>query len=226
MDGNGRWAQRRGLPRVLGHRMGVEAVREILFLSTELGLEYLTLYTFSMENWQRPVEEVTYLMELFTHLLYEEVDNLKRRGVRVHMLGKREFLPEKVDEALRFVERETASGTGVHLYLALSYGGRSELVDAARRLANEVCEGKMQPEELDEQRFREALYAPELPDVDLLIRTSGEWRISNFLLWQVAYAELYITSTHWPDFRTEEFLRALEAYARRERRFGGVPGGS
>lgn len=223
MDGNGRWARRRGLPRILGHRFGVESVREVIWTTAELGIPFLSLFTFSTENWQRPPEEVRFLMRLLTRLLYAEVGNLKRKGVRLHTLGKETTLPEEVREALAFVRKETATGTRLQLYLALSYGGRLEILEAVRALARRVARGELDPDRIDEDVFRKHLLAPELPDVDLLIRTSGEFRISNFLLWQIPYAELYITDIFWPDFRREAYLKALEAYARRERRFGAVP---
>ncbi len=226
MDGNGRWARRRGLPRVLGHRFGVESVREVIWTTAELGIPYLSLFTFSTENWQRPPQEVRFLMRLLTRLLYAEVENLKRKGVRLHTLGKEETLPEEVQEALAHVRRETREGDRLQLYLALSYGGRLEILEAVRGIARKVARGELTPDAIDEETFRAHLLAPELPDVDLLIRTSGEYRISNFLLWQIPYAELYITEIFWPDFRREAYLEALAAYARRERRFGTVPEGA
>ncbi len=222
MDGNGRWARRRGMPRIMGHRFGVESVREVIWTSAELGIPFLSLFTFSTENWQRPPEEVRFLMDLLARLLYAEVENLRAKGVRLHTLGKEESLPPHVRDALALVRRKTAEGTRLQLYLALSYGGRLEILEAVRTLCRRVAEGTLDPEAIDEGVFRQALFAPELPDVDLLIRTSGEYRISNFLLWHIPYAELYITQTLWPDFRREEYLQALEAFSRRERRFGGV----
>lgn len=222
MDGNGRWARSRGMPRVMGHRFGVESVREVIWTAAELGIPFLSLFTFSTENWQRPPEEVNFLMDLLTRLLYAEVKNLQTKGVRLHTLGKEETLPDHVRKALEFVRHQTRKGDRLQLYLALSYGGRMEILEAARRLCREAAQGLLDPDALDEKVFRRALFAPELPDVDLLIRTSGEFRISNFLLWQIPYAELYMTQTLWPDFRREEFLKALQAFSQRERRFGGV----
>ncbi len=223
MDGNGRWAQQRGLPRIYGHRVGVESVREIVRTCASLGVEYLTLYTFSKENWKRPSDEVHTLMSMLRHLLRREVEELNRRNVVIRAIGRIEELPKDVIEELHRAIEITRNNTGLKLYLALSYGGRTEIVDAVRRLAEKIQAGEIQPGEITEDLFRAFLYDPELPDPDLLIRTSGEMRISNFLLWQIAYTELYITPTLWPDFRRKELLQAIEEYNRRERRFGGLP---
>ncbi len=216
MDGNGRWAKIRGLPRVMGHRVGVESVRSVVRVAKRVGIKYLTLYTFSSENWQRPKEEVSYLMYLLKTLLIKEVEDLNRQGVRVRAIGRLESLGKEVLEALNFAMDKTKNNRDLNLYLALSYGGRQEIVDAVNRAL------KAGIKEVDEETFRNFLYDPELPDVDLLIRTAGEYRISNFLLWHTAYAELYITDVLWPDFREEEFLKAIEDFSKRVRKFGKV----
>jgi undecaprenyl diphosphate synthase len=216
MDGNGRWARKRGLPRVMGHKVGVESVRSVIRVARKLGIKYLTLYTFSSENWQRPKEEVSYLMQLLKTLLIKEVDDLKRQGVRIRAIGRLGNLGKEVLEALNYAIEKTKDNKDLNLYLALSYGGRQEIVDAVNTIL------RLGIKEVDEEKFRNFLYDPELPDVDLLIRTAGEYRISNFLLWHTAYAELYITDVLWPDFREEEFLKAIEDYSKRVRKFGRV----
>lgn len=216
MDGNGRWARKRGLPRVMGHKVGVESVRSVIRVARKLGIKYLTLYTFSSENWQRPKEEVSYLMQLLKTLLIKEVDDLKRQGVRIRAIGRLENLGKEVLEALNYAIEKTKDNKDLNLYLALSYGGRQEIVDAVNTIL------RLGIKEVAEEKFRNFLYDPELPDVDLLIRTAGEYRISNFLLWHTAYAELYITDVLWPDFREEEFLKAIEDYSKRVRKFGKV----
>jgi undecaprenyl diphosphate synthase len=216
MDGNGRWARKRGLPRVMGHKVGVESVRSVIRVARKLGIKYLTLYTFSSENWQRPKEEVSYLMQLLKTLLIKEVDDLKRQGVRIRAIGRLGNLGKEVLEALNYAVEKTKDNRDLNLYLALSYGGRQEIVDAVNTIL------RLGIKEVDEEKFRNFLYDPELPDVDLLIRTAREYRISNFLLWHTAYAELYITDVLWPDFREEEFLKAIEDYSKRVRKFGKV----
>ena len=218
MDGNGRWAQRRRLPRAVGHRAGVEVLTPLLEAAGRAGVKALTLYAFSTENWTRPEEEVDTLMELFVETAREKVPELDRRGSRLRFVGRLEHLPPSVLAAMREAEALTASNDQLDLYVALNYGGRSEIVDAARR----VVTAGLSPEEVDETTFARYLYAPEAPEVDLVIRTSGELRVSNFLLWQIAYAEFYLTDTLWPDFSPEEFLRAIESFASRSRRRGGV----
>jgi undecaprenyl diphosphate synthase len=218
MDGNGRWARKRGLPRFLGHRAGVEAVRRALRTCSDLGVRYLTLFTFSTENWQRPKREVKRLMELLEQRIVAEEAELQKTNVRVRAIGRLNDFPERVQEKLAGLIRRTSRNTGVTMTLSLSYGGRSELVDAGRKL----LAARTKPEELDEAKFRKNLYDLELPDVDLLIRTAGEQRISNFLLWQAAYAEFYFTETLWPDFGKEQLIAAIEEYNQRERRFGRV----
>ena len=218
MDGNGRWAQRRRLPRAAGHRAGVEVLTPLLEAAGRAGVKAMTLYAFSTENWARPADEVDTLMELFLQTAYEKVPELDARGARLRFIGRREHLPLSVLEAMRETEDLTAGNEGLDVYVALNYGGRSEIVDAARRI---VADG-LAPEEVDEATFARYLYAPQLPEVDLVIRTSGELRVSNFLLWQIAYAEFYVTDTLWPDFTPEEFLRAIESFSSRSRRRGGV----
>jgi undecaprenyl diphosphate synthase len=218
MDGNGRWAQRRRLPRDAGHRAGVEVLTPLLETAGRVGVQTLTLYAFSTENWTRPEDEVDTLMELFLETARDKVPELNARGARLRFLGRREHLPSSVLEAMREAEALTASNDKLDVYVALNYGGRSEIVDAARRI---VADG-LSPDEVDEATFARYLYAPEVPEVDLVIRTSGELRVSNFLLWQIAYAEFYVTETLWPDFSPEEFLHAIESFASRSRRRGGV----
>ena len=222
MDGNGRWAQKRGLPRIVGHKTGVESVREVVRVASELGVEYLTLYTFSKENWKRPKEEVMGLMNLLKRLLRMEVEELNRNNVRIKAIGRLQDLPDEVLKELERARRLTENNDGLKLYLAISYGGRAEIVDAFKKALKKWEEGKLTPDSIDEESFREFLYDPELPDPDLLIRTSGEMRVSNFMLWQIAYSEIYVTPTLWPDFRREELLKAIEDYSKRERRFGGI----
>lgn len=216
MDGNGRWAKIRGLPRVMGHRVGVEAVRSVVRTAKRVGIKYLTLYTFSSENWQRPKEEVSYLMYLLKTLLIKEVEDLNRQGVKIRAIGRLENLGKEVLEALNFAIEKTKHNKDLNLYLALSYGGRQEIIDAVNKAL------KSGVKEVDAETFRKFLYDPELPDVDLLIRTAGEYRVSNFLLWHTAYTELYITDVLWPDFREEDFLKAIEDFSKRVRKFGKV----
>ncbi len=218
MDGNGRWAQRRWLPRVAGHRAGVAVLTPLLEAAGRAGVKTLTLYAFSTENWARPEDEVDTLMRLFLETARDKVPDLNERGARLRFLGRREHLPALVREAMREAEDLTSGNDVLDVYVALNYGGRAEIVDAARRIvADGLC-----PDEIDEATFARYLYAPEVPEIDLVIRTSGELRISNFLLWQIAYAEFYVTDTLWPDFSPEEFLRAIESFASRSRRRGGV----
>lgn len=223
MDGNGRWARERGLPRIFGHRAGIESVREIVRACGEVGIEALTLYVFSVENWERPREEVRGLMGMLRELLRKEVRELDKNHVRLMSIGRRDLLPKVVQEELDRAIKALKKNTGLVLNLALSYGGRAEIVEAARRIGEEAKEGKLDPAKLDEKTFAKHLYAPDLPDPDLLIRTAGEMRVSNFLLWQIAYAELYVTDVLWPDFRRPNLLKAIEDYQKRERRFGRVP---
>ena len=220
MDGNGRWAAARGLPRVLGHRAGAQAVRRVVEASRELGLRFLTLYAFSWENRDRPGEEIGELMSLLDEFLRRETPTLIEHRIRLRAVGRLESLPPRVLDHLRRVMERTAQHDQMTLTLALSYGGRQEIVDAARRLAEQVRRGELAPDQIDETRFAGALYAPDLPDPDLVIRTSGEQRLSNFLLWQSSYTELYVTPKFWPDFGKEDIVEAFAEYERRERRFG------
>jgi undecaprenyl diphosphate synthase len=218
MDGNGRWAQRRWLPRAAGHRAGISVLEPLIEAAGRAGVQTLTLYAFSTENWARPEDEVGTLMKLFIETARAKVPELNERGARLRFLGRREGLPDAVRKALREAEDLTAANADIDVYIALNYGGRGEIVDATRRM---ISDG-LRPEEVDEQTFARYLYAPEVPEVDLVIRTSGELRVSNFLLWQIAYAEFYVTDTLWPDFSQEEFLQAIESFASRSRRRGGV----
>ncbi|TVQ90548.1 MAG: isoprenyl transferase [Deltaproteobacteria bacterium] len=220
MDGNGRWASARGLPRVAGHEAGADSVRAIVRACGRLGVEVLTLYSFSTENWSRPDDEVQTLMTLLERYLREEQDDLQQNNVRLSAIGHLHRLPEPVRLGLEAVSASTAKNTGLRLVLALSYGGRAEIVDAVRRLATRVQEGELAPQAVDEAAISAHLYTEGLPDPDLLIRTSGELRLSNFLLWQVAYAEIYVTDVLWPDFREPGLIEAFRSFADRERRFG------
>ena len=220
MDGNGRWAAARGKNRLYGHRRGKTSVREVVDTGLELGIEYLTLFAFSTENWERPAREVDALMRLLRGYLKTELARLMRHGIRVKAIGNLRRLPPDVLAELRSVEKRTATNTGMTVQLALSYGGREDILTAVRRLARQVCDGELRPERIDEERFAAALMTAGVPDPDLLIRTSGEMRISNFLLWDLAYTEIYVTETLWPDFRRDEFLAAMEHYKDRNRRFG------
>jgi undecaprenyl diphosphate synthase len=222
MDGNGRWAKVRHLPRVEGHRQGAESVRAIVRVAGEVGVKYLTLYAFSVENWSRPKEEVDTLMKYLARYLKNEIGELNRNNVRLDVIGQIYRLPEFVQEQLRKTMTVLAKNNGLTLILALSYGGRTEIVDAVRSIAGKVQAGQLDAEEINEQLISQHLYTRHYPDPDLLIRTSGEMRVSNFLLWQIFYAELVVTPTLWPDFRKAQFFQALEEYGGRHRRFGGV----
>jgi undecaprenyl diphosphate synthase len=220
MDGNGRWAQRRGLLRVRGHVAGVESVRTVTRLARKLGISYLTLFAFSEENWQRPSMEIRVLMALLRRYLHRELSEMQENQIALKAIGDLERLPREVREDLARTGAATQGGAQMVLTLALSYGGRTEIVQAVQALAREVAAGRLRPEDIDAGLFSRYLYTAGLPDPDLLIRTSGEYRLSNFLLWQSAYTELYLTETLWPDFREEDFLKALQSYQQRERRFG------
>ncbi|HJQ24362.1 MAG TPA: isoprenyl transferase [Blastocatellia bacterium] len=222
MDGNGRWAAQRKLPRIAGHRAGADAVRRTVETAARWGLECLTLYAFSTENWKRPRLEVRALMDLLMEFLRKELKTLRDNNIRFRLIGRGDGLHISVLEQIRRAELATMQNTGLQLNIAVNYGGRAELVDACRRVAEEVAAGRLRPEEINEQVIEAQLYTHMLPDPDLLIRTSGETRISNFLLWQIAYAEIYITDTLWPDFSERDFLSALIEYQKRDRRFGGV----
>ena len=220
MDGNGRWAQCRGLERSAGHREGIESVREIIRACRDYGVEFLTLYAFSIENWSRPRGEVSELMRLLEGYLETELDEVMGYDARVRSIGRLDRLPPSTRRAVENAVRKTACNRGMQLIFALSYGGRAELVDAARHMMRDAEAGKIDPEDLDEKAFATYLYAPDLPDPDLLIRTGSEQRISNFLLWQIAYSELHLSQKMWPEFRRADFEKALADYQGRERRFG------
>jgi len=222
MDGNGRWARERGRPREFGHRAGMRAVRDAVEAAADAGVEVLTLFAFSQENWHRPQGEVAALMALLELYVRKERRELKEKGVEVHAVGELQLLGPRTRAAIESIVEHTRGGTRLRLNLAISYGSRTEIVRAARRLAERVREGTLMPGEIDETLFAGELYTPGDPDPDLLIRTSGELRISNFMLWQLAYTELYVTPVLWPDFTREHFYAALLEYQRRERRFGRV----
>jgi undecaprenyl diphosphate synthase len=222
MDGNGRWAKERHLPRVEGHRNGVESVRATVRACGEIGVKYLTLYAFSVENWNRPKDEVDTLMKYLARYLKNEIGELNRNNVKLEVIGQIYRLPEFVQDQLKKTQAALAKNNGLTLILALSYGGRTEIIESVRAIAEKVKEGKLEPAEINEQVIAQHLYTRHLPDPDLLIRTSGEMRVSNFLLWQISYSELVVTPTLWPDFRKPQLFAAIEEYARRHRRFGGV----
>ncbi len=222
MDGNGRWAKERNLPRVAGHHEGINSVREVVRACGEIGVETLTLYTFSVENWNRPPTEVSALMRLLLHTVQSELKDLMKNNVKLAVLGDLDDIPEEPKAGILDAIGRTEKNTGLKLNLALNYGGRQEIIEAITKLYREIEAGKYSIEDLDEEIFSQYLYTSDLPDPDLLIRTSGESRISNFLLWQIAYTEMYITSVFWPDFREEELYKAVQDFQSRERRFGKV----
>jgi undecaprenyl diphosphate synthase len=220
MDGNGRWAAKRGLPRVVGHKNGVETVREIVELCAQLGIEYLTLYTFSTENWKRPREEVSTLMRLIVKSLQSETNELHSNNVRLTTIGDMSQLPEVVQNELQEAIKKTRNNKRMTLNLALSYSGRTELTNAVQNICRDIEKGKISKSDICEKLISNYLYTSNIPDPDLMIRSGGEFRISNFLLWQIAYSEIFITDVLWPDFGYKEFLKAIEDYQKRERRFG------
>jgi undecaprenyl diphosphate synthase len=220
MDGNGRWAQQRGMERIFGHKQGVNSVREVIECAAELGLKYLTLYTFSTENWSRPDEEVSALMEIMVQSLNNETDTLIKNNIRLNAIGDVDRLAKDVKERLFDTINLTSTATGLTLIVALSYSSRWEIVEAAKKLAADISAGKLKPGSVDENDFEKYLSTSGIPDPELMIRTSGELRVSNFLLWQLAYTELYFTEVLWPDFSKEEFYRAIIDFQKRERRFG------
>ena len=222
MDGNGRWAEERGFPRVFGHRNGAGSVRAVVEDCGRLGIEVLTLYSFSMENWRRPKEEVDALMELCVLYCEGEMESLVREGIRFRVIGRRDSLPGDVVDAIERVEQATSACEGPMLCLAINYGSRGEIADAARAIGQRVKNGEIDPSEIDEGLFEQHLYTVGIPDPDLLIRTAGEMRVSNYLLWQISYAELHVADVCWPDFREEAFRAAIRDYAGRTRRFGAV----
>jgi len=222
MDGNGRWARERGLPRLAGHERGAQSVRTVVTHCARLGIEALTLYSFSTENWKRPREEVDFLMDLYVRHLVGERDTLMRHNVRFTHLGRREGLPQAVLAEMDKTVFLSRGNTGLTLCLALNYGARSEIIDAVRRIASDVRDGRLAVDQISETLLSDSLYTSGLPDPDLLIRTAGECRVSNFLLWQISYAEIYVCQTLWPDFDEAALNAAIQAFAKRERRFGGV----
>ncbi|HOK56126.1 MAG TPA: isoprenyl transferase [bacterium] len=218
MDGNGRWAEKRNLPRIFGHKKGIEAVRRTVKVASKYKVKYLTLYSFSTENWKRPKEEIEFLFSLMERNLRKEGENLHKNNVRVRFSGRRWELPENLIEIMDYVEKLTEKNTGLNLIFAINYGGRGEIVDSLKK----IIKNRHKIEEIDENLINKYLYLPDIPDPDLIIRTSGEKRISNFLLWQSAYSEFYFTTVLWPDFDEKEFLKALYDYQRRKRKFGGI----
>jgi undecaprenyl diphosphate synthase len=218
MDGNGRWAAQRHLPRVEGHRAGIDAVRDTVETSARLGIGHLTLYAFSVENWKRPRAEISTLMMLLKRYLRLELQTLMRHDIRFQVIGRQDALDEDIRRELDAAAEKTSGNRGMRFNIALNYGGRTEIVDAVRR----ALEERIHPDDLNEKRFGELLYTAGQPDPDLLIRTSGEMRVSNFLLWQIAYAEIWVTETYWPDFRRGHLLEAILAYQKRDRRYGGI----
>ena len=222
MDGNGRWARERSLPRIAGHREGINSVREITRLCGEIGVKHLTLYTFSTENWQRPKTEVSALMTLLLKTINKEIKELHKNNVKFTVIGDLDMLPRSTRKGLQDGIALTQGNGGLNLCLALNYGSRQEMIDAIQSLASKVQSGEMEPDEINEAIFSDALYTKGIPDPDLLIRTSGECRLSNFLLWQSAYTEIFMTETYWPEFREEQLMDAIHDYQLRERRFGKV----
>ncbi len=222
MDGNGRWAQQRGLPRIAGHEAGSKSIERCVQACLDTGVEYLTLYAFSSENWKRPAAEVNALMFLLENFLNKKRDEMVREGIRLHHIGRIQELPSVCQRKLREVMEATASNTKLHLVLALSYSGRTEIVDAVKSLVRDTAAGSVSETDITPELIGSRLNTAGMPDPDLLIRTSGEMRISNFLLWQLSYTEIHVTKKFWPDFQREDFLAALEDYTGRSRRFGGV----
>ncbi len=225
MDGNGRWAQERGFPRIFGHRNGTAAVRTAIETCAQVGVEVLTLYSFSSENWARPSEEIMALMTLCIDYCEGEQDALREHNIRVRVIGRRSGMPEDVVRALNTLEETTAACTGLTLCLAINYGARDEIVDAVRTIARRVQSGELDASDIDQALISDSLYTAGLPDPDLLIRTGGDLRVSNYLLWQISYSELFVTGTYWPEFDEACWLEAIRAYAARERRFGGLSDG-
>ena len=222
MDGNGRWAERRDMPRIEGHRRGAECVRRTVEACAHLGIEQLTLYCLSSENWRRPQDELDFLMHLLEQYMIQERETLMENGVIVEIIGRRDGIPERVQREMDETIRLSAGNTGVRLCLAINYGGRAEMVDAVRSIADRVRTGQLQLDDIDEEMISQNLYTAGMPDPDLLIRTAGEMRVSNFLLWQISYAELWVTDRCWPDFRDEDLCQAIRDFAARNRKFGGL----
>lgn len=222
MDGNGRWAKKKGLPRAAGHHSGVKSLKKIVIACKDLNIKYLTVYAFSTENWKRPQEEVSYLMKLLVNALKTEIKELHENKVKIKAIGRLEYLPEASQKAIKGAEKLTKDNEALTLVIALNYGGRAEIVDAVKKMLPDLQTGKMNINNLDETIFSEYLYNSEIPDPDLVIRTAGESRLSNFLLWQIAYSEFYITPVLWPDFDKNNLIEAIHNYQKRERRFGGI----
>lgn len=222
MDGNGRWAQKKGLPRSQGHRKGAETVRKIVEAAGDIGIKYVTLYAFSTENWQRPEDEVKTLMDLLRQYLKSELKELKDKGVKIIFIGERNMLDKDIVSSMESLEKETQENSKLTLCIALSYGSRQEILQAVQKIATLTKRGDIEPKDVDIKMFSDMLYTKEIPDPDLLIRTSGEQRVSNYLLWQLAYTEMAFTNTTWPDFNKEEFINILQNYSQRERRYGKV----
>jgi undecaprenyl diphosphate synthase len=222
MDGNGRWAKNHKLPRVIGHREGTKATKKIVQAAGELGLQYLTLYVFSSENWNRPRLEITALMRLLIEKIHQEIDELDKKNVSLQAMGDLSRLPVKTLQELDYGIQRTSKNIGLQLILALSYGGRQEIVDTCRKIAEKIQCGEIAPDAIDEALFKRNMYKPDVPDPDLLIRTGGDMRVSNYLLWQIAYTELYVTPTLWPDFDKPELMQAISSFTSRQRRFGKV----
>lgn len=222
MDGNGRWAKKRAMNRIRGHEEGTESVRVIVRTSREIGISYLTLYAFSEENWRRSKYEIDALMGILKRFLKSELDEMQENGIRFHVIGNIQKLPKNIQKIIHKTIEETSRNKGMVLTLALSYGSKQEILHAVRTIVSKVESGEMASKDITEQTISDSLYSIGMPDPDLLIRTSGEYRISNFLLWQIAYAEIFITPVLWPDFRKEEYLMAIAEYQKRERRFGAV----
>ena len=222
MDGNGRWATQRGMERCEGHIAGAKAVREVVSAAGKAGVDYVTLYTFSTENWGRPEAEINAIMELFCYMVNSQVEELVQLGVRVKIMGERSRFPEKVLKMIDYIEERTSQGEVITIILAFNYSSRREMILAAQNIARRVIAGEIKVEDIDEQLFSDSLMTAGVPDPDLIIRTSGEYRLSNFLLWQASYSELYFPDVLWPDFKEEDFNRALDIYAGRERRYGLV----
>ena len=221
MDGNGRWAQRHGVARIEGHKAGEKTVRRVMDLAEEFDVKYLTLYAFSTENWKRSEDEVSGLMTLLATSMKNNLDEMHRKGVRIRLSGRIEGLPLFTRKVLHYAVKKTRNNTRGNLILALNYGGRSEIVDAAQGIAKDIKSGKISPDDINEELFASYLYLPDVPDPDLLIRTSGECRLSNFLNWEIAYSEFLFTETLWPDFGRDDFEQAIDIFYKRERRFGG-----
>lgn len=220
MDGNGRWAARRKLPRYAGHKAGVEALREVVKTCVQLGIKFLTVYSFSIENWQRPKDEVNFLLNLFLESLKEELETFNKNGVRVFLIGDRKLIPHEILEAFKNAEKKTANNNKLFFNIAFNYGSRQEIIEAAKKIYKATTRNDINIEKLDEKTFSDYLFTKGCPDPDFLIRTSGEYRVSNFLLWQIAYCEFYFVKTLWPDFKRKNFLKAIYYYQQRNRRFG------